>query len=75
VELDALLAKAVDATLQEATNKIKSQLSTEMEGIMKRLEEYQASYKLQAAKLLKERPAHTSFHEETNTDDDQEVSR
>jgi PAS domain S-box-containing protein len=53
VELDALMHKAVDNTLQEATIKIKEALSGELEQIMKRLEDYQASYKLLAAKGLK----------------------
>lgn len=46
--------KAVEATLQEATVKIKDALSGELEQIMKRLEEYQASHKLLAAKALKD---------------------
>ena len=53
VELDALLHKSVDVTLQEATAKIKEQLSGELDTIMKRLEDYQASYKLLAAKSLR----------------------
>jgi serine/threonine protein kinase len=53
VELDALMHKAVDNTLQDATIKIKEALSGELEQIMKRLEDYQASYKLLAAKGLK----------------------
>ncbi len=53
MELDALMHKAVDNTLQEATTKIKEALSGELDQIMKRLEDYQASYKLLAAKGLR----------------------
>lgn len=54
VELDAMMHKAVETTLQEASTKIKDALSGELEQIMKRLEEYQASYKLISAKALKD---------------------
>lgn len=53
LELDALMHRAVENTLQEATSKIKESLSGELEQIMKRLEDYQASYKLLAAKAMK----------------------
>ncbi len=54
LELDAMMHKAVETTLQEASTKIKDSLSGELEQIMKRLEEYQASHKLLTAKALKE---------------------
>jgi tRNA U34 5-methylaminomethyl-2-thiouridine-forming methyltransferase MnmC len=54
VELDAMMHKAVETTLQEATTKIKDSLSGELASIMKRLEDYQASHKLLSAKALKD---------------------
>ncbi len=76
VELDALMHKAVDNTLQEATTKIKEALSGELDQIMKRLEDYQASYKLLAAKGLKgSRPNNDSSIDDHDNSDLTESQR
>lgn len=71
-ELDAVLSKAVDTALHEAQEKIKSTLTQEMEGIMKRLEDYKASSKMMAAKGLKDTSKKESFSASTgnNTTED-----
>lgn len=71
-ELDALLRKTVDATLDQANVTIKEALSSELSNIMQRLEEYQASYKLMAAKTLKGTRA--PGESEMTTDNDSDTS-
>ena len=60
MELDALLNRTVESALNDARNTIKSTLTSELEGIMRRLEEYQATSKLMSAKQLR------SEHDETS---------
>lgn len=55
VEMDALVKAKVLEVLEEAAAKISTGVSSEMEVVLKRLEEYQASNKVSAARALKER--------------------
>ncbi len=55
LELDALLARTVETALGDARDTIKATLTNELEGIMRRLEEYQATSKLLSAKQLHDR--------------------
>lgn len=70
LEMDMLLQKTVESALGEASTKIKTSLSAELDGVMKRLEEYQASYKMNAARLLKERAAGMSATQTEESDMD-----
>ena len=76
LELDALLHKTVDSTLEQANITIKEALSSELANIMQRLEEYQASYKLMSAKSLKRGGGtHTDNMTESSLDLDGDTSR
>lgn len=55
MELDALLNRTVETALNSARSSIKTTLMAELEGIVRRLEEYQATSKLTSAKQLCER--------------------